>query len=284
MQNVPEKIRSVYEKLHPTEKKIAEYILAHQDISADATIQNLANRIGTSTASISRFAKHLGYPSFRDFSIAISASQKSSSSDFFTEIDHEDSSTRVVDKLFKAGISALRSTASNLRVKDLEKAVDWLIGSQKTGFFGIGGSSIVAFNAYHKFLRTPLNIVSHPDYDIQIMQAAHLNEKCLGIVISHSGRNQDTLLVENKLRENGCKIIAITAFPESPVAKNADLVLNSYSEEVNFRQESMSSLIAQITIIDTLFTLVGHRLEKDTSRVITKMRRVIEQTRVKKQQ
>ncbi|OIM20705.1 transcriptional regulator, partial [Oenococcus oeni] len=211
-----------------------------------------------------------------------SASKKNSSSDFFTEIKQSDQNEQIVKKLFSAGIAALTATAANLNMKDLDRVVDWLVSSNKIGFFGIGGSSIVAFNAYHKFLRTNLNIVSHPDYDIQIMQAAHLTSEDLGIVISHSGRNQDTLLVENKLRENGSKIVAITAFPESPIAKNADIVLNSYSEEVNFRQESMSSLVAQITIIDTLFTLVGHRLNKQTDQVINSMRQVIEQTRVRK--
>ncbi|AVI94682.1 transcriptional regulator [Oenococcus oeni] len=282
MQNVTETIRSYYEKLHPGEKRIADYILSHQDSVMDATIQSLSDKIGISTASISRFTRHLGYPNFRDFLIALSASKKNSSSDFFTEIKQSDQSEQIVKKLFSAGIAALTATAANLNMKDLDRVVDWLVSSNKIGFFGIGGSSIVAFNAYHKFLRTNLNIVSHPDYDIQIMQAAHLTSEDLGIVISHSGRNQDTLLVENKLRENGSKIVAITAFPESPIAKNADIVLNSYSEEVNFRQESMSSLVAQITIIDTLFTLVGHRLNKQTDQVINSMRRVIEQTRVRK--
>ncbi|MDN6900633.1 MurR/RpiR family transcriptional regulator [Oenococcus sicerae] len=282
MQNVAENIRSYYEKLHPGEKKIADYVLSHQDSIVDATIQTLSEKIGISTASISRFTRHLGYPNFRDFLIALSASKKTERSDFFTEIEEDDESDQVVKKLFSAGVSALTATATNLKVKDLNKVVDWLVDSAKIGFFGIGGSSIVAFNAYHKFLRTNLNIVSHPDYDIQIMQAAHLTSDDLGIVISHSGRNQDTLLVENKLRENGSKIVAITAFPESPIAKNADIVLNSYSEEVNFREESMSSLVAQITIIDTLFTLVGHRLKQETDQVITSMRKVIEQTRVKK--
>jgi len=51
------------------------------------------------------------------------------------------------------------------------------------------------------------------------------------------------------------------------------------AEEVNFRSESMSSLIAQITIIDTLFTLVGSQLSRETQEVVDTMRDVIEETR-----
>ncbi len=41
----------------------------------------------------------------------------------------------------------------------------------------------------------------------------------------------------------------------------------------------MSSLIAQITIIDTLFTLVGSQLSEDTQSVVDTMRDTIEETR-----
>lgn len=56
-------------------------------------------------------------------------------------------------------------------------------------------------------------------------------------------------------------------------------MLLSLAEEVNFRSESMSSLIAQITIIDTLFTLVGSQLSEDTQSVVDTMRDTIEETR-----
>ncbi|MGO2927643.1 MAG: transcriptional regulator, partial [Leuconostoc citreum] len=69
------------------------------------------------------------------------------------------------------------------------------------------------------------------------------------------------------------------AFAESPLAKSADLVLLSLAEEINFRSESMSSLIAQITIIDTLFTLVGSQLSTRTQDVVDTMRTTIEETR-----
>ncbi|MGL4267255.1 MAG: MurR/RpiR family transcriptional regulator, partial [Weissella cibaria] len=72
---------------------------------------------------------------------------------------------------------------------------------------------------------------------------------------------------------------AITAYPQSELAKLADLVLASAAEEVNIRSESMSSLIAQITIMDSLFTLVGVQLGDKTQQVVDHMRTAIEGTR-----
>jgi RpiR family carbohydrate utilization transcriptional regulator len=87
------------------------------------------------------------------------------------------------------------------------------------------------------------------------------------------------LSIARQLQENGVRIIAITAFPNSELAKIANLVLASAAEEINIRSESMSSLIAQLTIMDSLFTLVGVQLGGETQNVLDKMRAAIENTR-----
>ena len=124
-------------------------------------------------------------------------------------------------------------------------------------FFGFGGSSIVALDGYHKFLRTTVQPQFHPDVDIQLMQAVKMTKDDVAIIVSHSGRNHDTLMIADQLRANHVPMIAITSYPASSLAKKCNIVFQSVAEEVNYRSESMSSLIAQLTIMDSLFTLVG---------------------------
>ncbi|MDR0899499.1 MAG: MurR/RpiR family transcriptional regulator [Lactobacillaceae bacterium] len=279
-QTVMQTIRAYFEQFNGTERKIANYILNNPEILADVTIQQLALQVDTSTATLSRFVKKIGYPSFRDFSIALAASTITETADFFGEVSDNDDTKSIIQKVFLGGSNALAETANHINATDFDIAIDWFEKADQIGFFGIGGSSIVAFNAYHKFLRTPLNVISHMDYDIQLMQAVKFDAHDVGVVISHSGRNVDTLLVADKLRENGAKVIAITSFAESPLAMRSDLVLNSLAEEVNFRNESMSSLLAQITIIDALFTLYGARHSEKTQKILDRIRPSIEETRI----
>lgn len=279
-QTIVSQLRAQKKQYNTTENKLIDYILKDISSSADATIQELSNGSGVSTATISRFAKKIGFDSFRDFSMALSKDAVNpNQSDFFGEITDEDDTAAIAHKVFAGASNALNATINHLSASVLDTASQFLVTAHRVGFFGIGGSSIVAFNAYHKFLRTPLDVIAHPDYDIQLMQAVKLGKKDAAVVISHSGRNKDTLLIAQKLKENGVKVIAITAFSDSLLAKNADLVLLSLAEEINFRSESMSSLIAQITIIDTLFTLVGSQLSAPTQNVVDTMRNVIEETR-----
>ncbi|GAP02419.1 transcription regulator [Fructobacillus pseudoficulneus] len=263
-----------------TETKLIAYIRKEPDQAAGGTIREMADHTGVSTASISRFVKKIGFESYRDFSVALASyNQSRPPVDLFGEIEDADNTEAITKKVFAGAQNALSMTIQSLDASQLDLAVKWLTSAKRVGFFGIGGSSIAAFNAYHKFLRTPIDVISHPDYDIQLMQAVKLTPQDTAVVISHSGRNEDTLFVAQKLKENKVPFIAITSFANSPLAKMADIVFLSLAEEINFRSESMSSLVAQLTIIDTLFTLAGSKIPTQTQHVVDTMRDVIESTR-----
>lgn len=272
------RIRSFLNQLSGSDEKIAHYILNHENEIQKMTIQEMADATSLSTATISRFVKRIGYSSFREFSLSLAISTPTNST-FFGEINEQDDTHQIIQKVFSGAENALKATNEVISDDDLATAADWIASARKVGFFGIGGSSLVAFNAYHKFLRTPVQGFQHPDYDIQVMEAVRMTNEDVALVISHSGRNHDTLSVMQHLQAHGVKTIAITAFPNSEIAKNADLVLASAAEEVNIRSESMSSLIAQLTIVDTLFTLVGVQMGDKTAAVVDEIRDAIEQTR-----
>lgn len=273
-------IKSNYQNLNNTEKRIADTILVNPTIAHDFTIQELAIASNVSSASVSRFVKHLGWDSYRDFSVALASHENNNV--FFGEIAENDSTNDIIQKVFSGATNALSASLEMLDSHSFETAVELICTANTVGLFGIGGSSIVAFNGYHKLLRTSINVQQHPDYDIQLMQAVRMNEADVAIVISHSGRNHDTLAIAEKLKENHVKTIAITSFAQSPLAKLADISLVSIAEEVNFRAESMSSLIAQLTIMDALFTAVGFRLGSKTQSVVDNIRVAIEKTRISK--
>ncbi len=249
-------IKANYQHLTGADKKIATFILGNPAAASEMTIQDLAENVKVSTATVSRFVKRIGWRSFREFSLGFGgiASQTDS---FFSEIEENDAPAVVVDKVFQGADNALDATRALLKDQDLAQAIKLIKAAHTLTFFGFGGSSIVALDGYHKFLRTTVQPQFHPDVDIQLMQAVKMNKEDVAIIVSHSGRNHDTLMIADQLRSNHVPMIAITSYPASPLAKKCDIVFQSVAEEVNYRSESMSSLIAQLTIMDSLFTLVG---------------------------
>ncbi|MCB6841014.1 MurR/RpiR family transcriptional regulator [Weissella viridescens] len=272
------RIKSLRDQLSGSDKNIADYILDHANSVQGLTIKGLADAVNVSTATISRFVKRIGFSSFREFSLSLTAVMQPDNA-FFGEIENNDDTNAIVNKVFKGGENALSSTFNLIPTESWDTACAWIINARKLGFFGIGGSSIVALDGYHKFLRTPIDAEQHPDYDVQLMQAVRMRDTDVAIVVSHSGRNLDTLKITRQLKANNVKVIAITAYVNSTLAKLADLVLPSSAEEINIRSESMSSLLAQLAIIDSLFTLVGVHLGPDTLEIVDSIRQAIDHTR-----
>ncbi|SOB43456.1 Transcription regulator [Weissella viridescens] len=272
------RIKSLRDQLSGSDKKIADYILDHANSVQGLTIKGLADAVNVSTATISRFVKRIGFSSFREFSLSLTAVMQPDNA-FFGEIENNDDTNAIVNKVFKGGENALSTTFNLIPTESWDTVCAWIINARKLGFFGIGGSSIVALDGYHKFLRTPIDAEQHPDYDVQLMQAVRMRDTDVAIVVSHSGRNLDTLKITRQLKANNVKVIAITAYVNSTLAKLADLVLPSSAEEINIRSESMSSLLAQLAIIDSLFTLVGVHLGPDTLEIVDSIRQAIDHTR-----
>jgi len=64
--DVIEKVRSAYDGLTPSQKRIAEGIVDDPEFVAFATVDKLANRLGVSASTIVRFAYRLGLEGYQD--------------------------------------------------------------------------------------------------------------------------------------------------------------------------------------------------------------------------
>ena len=61
--------------------------------------------------------------------------------------------------------------------------------------------------------------------------------------------------------------MAITNAGKSPIDKVSDIILHTVSDETNYRILGLSSRIAQLAIIDTIYSYLVCRLEDSTERI-----------------
>ena len=121
--NIIAQLRAQKNQYNATENKLINYILADTKHAQEATIQELSNGSGVSTATISRFAKKIGFDSFREFSVAIaSAASAATPVDFFGEITDDDDTMAISQKVFAGATNALHATLNHLTTADLETA------------------------------------------------------------------------------------------------------------------------------------------------------------------
>src|SRR5690625_2809383 len=107
---------------------------------------------------------------------------------------------------------------------------------------------------------------------MQLLSASQLTKNDIAIVISHSGSTKDMIDIVETLQENSVPIITITNFVKSKLSENGTVNLPTLSSETSFGSEALSSRIAQLTIIDALFTNLMIKNKKKAKHALTNMR------------
>lgn len=272
-------IKNIYNELSPKEQLAADFVMSKRNDLLNMTINDISDELGIATSTFFQFTKKLGYSGFSEFKIALASENPKFSLSIHEKIDVDDHPNSIFTKVLNSSIKSLQDTLRMTNFQDFEKAVELLNNADRVFFFGFGGSNSVAFDAYHKFLRSPLDVVHTVDSHTQLMHAALSSPNDCAVLISHSGRTHDSVMLSETLKDNKTPILAITSHPLSPVAQNADVSLISYADETSFRSESLASRISQLAIIDSLFVACSFSNEEQTKESTRKVRASISRTR-----
>lgn len=269
-------IKTLYKDLSLKEQAIADYILENPSKVSHSSISDLSNELGIADSTFFQFTKKLGYNGFKDFKMAMLMQENDFSAISIHEnIQKSDNELTMAQKVFDSNMTTLTDTKNLLKEEDLKLAAAMINQSKRLIFFGVGGSEIVATDAYHKFLRSPITVFHSSDYHIQLMEASLLTPDDCGIFISHTGKSRETIELAQVAKNNGAKIIVITSHAASPLAKLGDVVFISISEETEFRSEALASRIAQLSIMDSLYVILMFINRDKAQQSIAKIRRSI---------
>lgn len=258
-QSCQAKIQSRINFLTTTEAKVAAYVLGHYDDVCGCTVTELAERAGTSEATIVRFCKSLGYKGYQEFKIGVARDTIPEPKHLNPSFEIGDGTEAICHKIFASLVAALHETLAVLDMEMLDRAADAIKLGGRILMFGSGGSNMVAADAQHKFLKVGIQVQVAQDADIQAMMASLLKKGDVAIGISHSGSNQRVVHCMKLARQQGAMTIALTTQGKSPLLRYADIVLFSATRETAFKSESVSARIAQLAIIDSLVAAVAFK-------------------------
>lgn len=279
-QNTLRKIQSMYPRLSDKEKKIADFVLENPEHIIQNTINGVAEQLNVADATVFRFCKRLGFKGYQAMKIALAQEVMTPFQQIHEEIQEGDSEETITSKIFKSNIQTLENTQNILDADAITHAVDLLDHATEVYFFGTGGSMVIAMDAYHKFVRTGIKCYSFIDSHFQLMAASQMKPTDVAIIISHSGKNRDTLNIARVVQETGAKMIAITGFPKSNLAQLAEVSLFTSSEETEYRSEALSSRIAQLSLIDALYVNIMVLRKETSTEAMKKVRHAILNTRI----
>ena len=262
MKSVLVRLQEYEGKASGAEKGVIGFLLEHPDEVPQLNIHELAEETYSSASTIIRLCRKLGFHGYRDFSKSLVyelALRKSSYDERSKEITKEDSLEELVDKVTYKNIVSLEDTRKLIDLEVLQRCVSLITEARTICLFGMGSSLLVAKDAYLKFLRINKPCIISEDWHAQYLQAKNMTKEDVAIAISYSGMTEEVLRCVSAVKENGATVIAVTRFEENPLAIIADYNLSVAATEFTFRSGAMSSRIAQLNIIDILYTTYINR-------------------------
>lgn len=260
-ENVFNLITREYYQLTASEKKLAAFVVANGQRSQAMSISELAAACGVAEATISRFCRRMGYRGYSAFRLAIAAATaaRTDSDPLSGDIQPEDSVPDLSSKLANVEIEAIRETQSLIRPEDIMAAADLLLAADKVLCMGQGGSMLLAKEAAHLFTTAFSGFFPVADSHMQVIAATNLTERDAILFFSYSGSTKELMDVLPIARRRGARIILVTRYPGSPGAALADLVLQCGSTEGPLQLGSVAARIAQLYLIDVLFSEMCRR-------------------------
>src|SRR4051812_22082244 len=246
--------------------RVAELVLADPAGAARASIVELAERSGTSPATVTRFCRALGFDGYADLRLGIAgdtgrlARSAGWSVDIGREIQPADPLERVLRQVMNSDTRAMHDTAALLDLADVQKAADAIATARRVDVYGTSGSALVGAELQFCLHRIGVPAWSWIDVHNGLASSALLGTGDVALGISHSGQTRETIEMLAEAGSHGATTVALPSYPRSAVVEVADLVLLPAPRATTFRPDALSARHPQLVVLDLLYIAVAQRL------------------------
>jgi DNA-binding MurR/RpiR family transcriptional regulator len=265
--------------------KIAVEILHDPEGTAHSSIVDLAERAGTSTATVTRLSRMLGFAGYANLRVAIAtetgrAEQARWETDISGDIAPDDPLDRALGVVATADTRAIQATATGLDLAAIGRVADAIANAGRVELFGLGSSGTAAREMAFRLERIRIPVWFRPDTHTALTNAALVQPGDVAIGLSHSGRTREVIEVLSEASDHGALTVAVTSFGRSPVAEVADVVLTTAVHETTFRVAALSALHSQLLVLDLIYVAVAQRTFARTSEALEVTVRAVEAHRL----
>ena len=237
---------------------ISAFVLRQPEEALQMTLAELAMKVGTSVASISRFCNMLGYENYRAFQIDLTASlagNTSSISDFFSA---EDDNSTVIQRVFEMNRQGLADTELLINRDSLVEVARLIMKSRRLCLLGIGGSGLVAKSGALRLASLGVTALAITDPYEGLLTLSSSTAEDVVIAISHTGRSGLIIDLLALAKEKGARTVGITNYSDSILADRCEFALLTSFRERRINAAVSSSSIEQLCVLDALYFLIAH--------------------------
>lgn len=226
------RIALVYPSLSGAHRRAADFVLQNPLDTATMTIEGLADRSRTSTATVTRFVRALGYSGYGEFRGALSAALKVAMAPVDSLADARATESTAVSTL----ITALKDQAANLQetITAIDenvctRAIEALLKAHRIFIVGSGASHHVAgYLEEGLALYLDANVIfassgGGPEHALRHIMSVGPDDLVLAISVPRYSRG--TVDLANLAKKRNAMVLALTDSPSSPLVPIADMTL-----------------------------------------------------------
>lgn len=251
-----DRIESDLGQFRKAEAKVARVVLADPPRIIRSSLATIASMAEVSEPTVIRFCRSLGFEGFPDFKIGLAQDLATGVPYVSPHIAVGDDAETYTAKIISSTVAAIQNTAAGLDARRVEAAVRTLSGAERIVIFGVGGSSAVALDAYHKLVRLHFNCQHSADAVIARMLIPAMMPGDALIALSYTGRTMSVLELARIAQARGVRVIGITT-ENSRLDRMSDVALTVPPGEDGDVFTPMAARIAMLAIIDVLATGVA---------------------------
>ncbi len=253
--SISETIKNKLDGMTKSEYRVAMYCLGNLQTVAFDTLESLSVKATTSTTSVLRFCRRLGFAGFKDFQDAMRAElvHQPGLPEKFEKSRKNFSPKQAFMQTVEQNMQCIEKTFLGLSGEVMSDAVSRLKKAKRIFTFGMKESYALAHYAYTRFLAIRENVsVLSAGYNGEVESLLSLTEEDVCLVFLFHRYTRQTVQILDILKERKIPVILITSPPWDGV-KDAATVLLPCHVDGGIKNTS----VAAVCLVDCLFNAVA---------------------------
>jgi DNA-binding MurR/RpiR family transcriptional regulator len=253
--------------------KLAQFVLENVDFVVKSSIVELADRVGVSPPTVTRFCRRLNCRGFSDFKVQLAKMTYVGMRYLKPEVPTI-TPEEVAEDIASKAQNSLFQFHRQLDLTAVSQAAKLLHEAQFIQAFGASGNSAMIVNELHnRLFRLGCRINASNDHNMNAMLAAAAQPGTVIIGSSFTGRDKGLVHCLELARERAIPTIVLTQ-SKSPVAAAADVVVAIDLEEGKNIFRPTSTRYAYLCAIDIIANLVAYA---DRNKALKTLRNIKEE-------
>lgn len=254
-----QRIRAQYDTgiFSKSDKRIADYLLEHPGAVDAETASSIAEKVGTSPATVVRFCRKLGFKGLTDMKNSAAYTNYIESSTTDMDLKKGDDAETVTNKVLQYMKMVLDQLKLSLEPELLQKAADKLAGANHVVILAEGGSGTIARAAYDILLKLAIPCRIVDDIMFQIMEISMMDENDVLFLILNSGRTYNVLQNASYAKQRGIYTIGVVGTKGTPLSKYLDIELPTCIFSSSYLSDISAARLCELVTVSILHSIMA---------------------------